>query len=73
MRDARCGGDTPPPTEFADHITNPAMKAAVAEMRKAITEPSQSEDIVAAALYAVTRPPRVNINEILIRPTMQER
>jgi NADP-dependent 3-hydroxy acid dehydrogenase YdfG len=60
-------------TELADHITNPGMKAAVAEMRKAMTEPLQSEDIAAAVLYAVTQPPRVNVNEILIRPTMQER
>jgi NADP-dependent 3-hydroxy acid dehydrogenase YdfG len=60
-------------TELADHITNPGMKAAVAEMRKVMTEPMQPEDIAAAVLYAVTQHPRVNVNEILIRPTMQER
>jgi NADP-dependent 3-hydroxy acid dehydrogenase YdfG len=60
-------------TELADHITNPSMKAAVAEMRKVMTEPMQPEDIAAAVLYAVTQHPRVNVNEILIRPTMQER
>jgi NADP-dependent 3-hydroxy acid dehydrogenase YdfG len=60
-------------TELADHVTNPGMKAAVAEMRKTITEPLQSEDIAAAVLYAVTQHPRVNVNEILIRPTLQER
>ncbi|HLW92580.1 MAG TPA: SDR family NAD(P)-dependent oxidoreductase [Roseiarcus sp.] len=60
-------------TELADHITNPGMKAAVAEMRKVMTEPMQPEDIAAAVHYAVTQHPRVNVNEILIRPTMQER
>jgi len=33
----------------------------------------ESEDIAAAIVYAVTQPPRVNVNEILIRPTEQER
>lgn len=28
---------------------------------------------VAAIVYAVTQPPHVNVNEILIRPTQQER
>jgi NADP-dependent 3-hydroxy acid dehydrogenase YdfG len=42
-------------------------------MRKVMTEPMQPEDIAAAVLYAVTQHPRVNVNEILIRPTMQER
>jgi NADP-dependent 3-hydroxy acid dehydrogenase YdfG len=60
-------------TELTDHLTNPGMKAAVAEMRKTMTEPLQSEDIAAAVLYAVTQHPRVNVNEILIRPTLQER
>ncbi|WP_054311063.1 SDR family NAD(P)-dependent oxidoreductase [Mesorhizobium sp. 1M-11] len=59
-------------TELGDHITNPAMKANL-EQRRAATEPLQSEDIAAAVLYAVTQPPRVNVNEILIRPTDQER
>jgi NADP-dependent 3-hydroxy acid dehydrogenase YdfG len=33
--------------------------------------PLQSEDIAAGIVYAVTPPPRVNVNEILIRPTEQ--
>ena len=39
---------------------------------KSIT-PLESEDIAAAILYAVTQPDRVDVNEILIRPTEQER
>lgn len=33
--------------------------------------PLESEDIAAAIVYAVTQPLRVNVNEILIRPTDQ--
>ncbi|QSR84706.1 SDR family oxidoreductase [Methylacidimicrobium sp. B4] len=32
----------------------------------------QAEDIARAIVYAVTQPPHVNVNEILIRPTFQE-
>ena len=35
--------------------------------------PLQSEDIAAAIVFAVTQPPRVDINEMLIRPTDQQR
>ena len=59
-------------TELPDHITNPAMRAGL-DQRKAAMEPLEAEDIAAAVLYAVTQPPRVNVNEILIRPTLQER
>ena len=38
------------------------------------TAVSLTEAVIAAAvLYAVSQPPRVNVNEILIRPTDQER
>lgn len=33
--------------------------------------PLESEDIAATIIYAVTQPTRVNVNEILIRPTEQ--
>ena len=39
----------------------------------ATTEPLQSEDIAEAIAFTVTRPRRMAINELLIRPTEQER
>lgn len=54
-----------------DRITDPIAKERIEERRKSIT-PLQSEDIAAAIVYAVTQPQRVNVNEILIRPTEQD-
>jgi NADP-dependent 3-hydroxy acid dehydrogenase YdfG len=59
-------------TELGDHITNEDMKAGL-EKRKETMEGLEAEDIAAAVLYAVSQPARVNVNEILIRPTDQER
>ncbi|ESY82090.1 oxidoreductase [Mesorhizobium sp. LNHC221B00] len=59
-------------TKLGDHITNPAMKAGL-DQRLATLEALTADDIANAILYAVSQPPRVNINEILIRPTDQER
>lgn len=59
-------------TEIDNHITDPVAKQVSAERRKTIT-PLQSEDIANAITYAVTQPPHVNVNEILIRPIEQER
>ncbi|WP_445633455.1 Oxidoreductase [Nostoc sp. DSM 114161] len=58
-------------TGIDDHITDPVSKQRIQERRKSIT-PLQSEDVAAAIVYAVTQPPRVNVNEILIRPIGQE-
>jgi NADP-dependent 3-hydroxy acid dehydrogenase YdfG len=33
----------------------------------------EAEDIARAVLYMVTQPPHVAVNEILVRPTDQER
>ena len=33
----------------------------------------QPEDIARAILYVVTQPPHVAVNEVLVRPTDQER
>ncbi|MES0038934.1 SDR family NAD(P)-dependent oxidoreductase [Mesorhizobium sp. M0046] len=59
-------------TELGDHITNPAAKAGL-DQRVAAMEALTAEDIAAAILYAVSQPAHVNVNEIVIRPTDQER
>ncbi|TPK87404.1 MULTISPECIES: SDR family NAD(P)-dependent oxidoreductase [unclassified Mesorhizobium] len=59
-------------TELGDHITNAASKAGL-DQRLATMEALTAEDVAAAILYAVTQPARVNVNEIVIRPTDQER
>lgn len=59
-------------TELGDHITNAGAKAGL-DQRLATMEALTAEDIANAVLYAVSQPPRVNVNEILIRPTDQER
>ena len=59
-------------TELTEHITNPNAKKETQDWVSSLT-PLQSEDIAAAILYAVTQPPHVNVNEILIRPTEQGR
>ncbi len=59
-------------TELTQHITDQTAKKGVEEFVNSIT-PLESEDIAAAIMYAVTQPERVDVNEILIRPTEQER
>jgi NADP-dependent 3-hydroxy acid dehydrogenase YdfG len=36
------------------------------------SDPLQADDIARAVMYAVSQPPHVSVNEILIRPTAQE-
>jgi len=59
-------------TELRDHIPHAGTKQAIdawaASMRQL-----QPEDIANAVLYCVSQPAHVNVNEILIRPTDQER
>ncbi|MGI0492482.1 SDR family NAD(P)-dependent oxidoreductase [Alkalinema pantanalense CENA528] len=57
-------------TEIDQHISDANAKQRSQELRNSIT-PLESDDIAAGIVYAVTQPPRVNVNEILIRPTTQ--
>jgi len=57
-------------TELTNHITDETAKKTMQDWAKSMT-PLESEDIAAAIAYAVTQPERVNVNEILIRPTEQ--
>ncbi len=59
-------------TDLASHITNASAREGVLRRMQEIT-PLQSEDIANAIVYAVTQPAHVNVNEILIRPTEQDR
>jgi NADP-dependent 3-hydroxy acid dehydrogenase YdfG len=57
-------------TELMDHIPNDEIQGRFAEVwrqRRAL----RPGDVAQAVLFAVTAPTRVNVNEILIRPTDQ--
>ena len=58
-------------TELTDHITHAATKEATQDFVRdlAIT----AGDIAEVIAFAVTRPRRMTLNEILVRPTAQER
>jgi NADP-dependent 3-hydroxy acid dehydrogenase YdfG len=56
-------------TELTDHLRDEIREAAVA--RLASIEKLVADDIADAVTYIVTRPRRVAVNEILIRPTQQ--
>ena len=57
-------------TELADHISDADAKARIESMGEEM-DILEAEDIASAIEYAVSRPERVSINEILIRPTEQ--
>jgi len=59
-------------TELGDEMQNAAARSGLAQRRQTM-EGMQAEDIADIILFAVTRPQRVSLNEILVRPTDQER
>jgi NADP-dependent 3-hydroxy acid dehydrogenase YdfG len=56
-------------TELTDHITHPDAKQAAEQLyeKVAIT----AEDVAEVIAFAIARPRRLTLNEILIRPTAQ--
>ena len=58
-------------TELMEAITDKALEKYVERTRQ--MEALQAEDIANAIMFAVEAPRHVNVNEILIRPTIQER
>ncbi|WP_347060496.1 SDR family NAD(P)-dependent oxidoreductase [Blastococcus sp. HT6-30] len=59
-------------TELTSHITQPEAKAASEKMHAGMRA-LHAEDIARAVVYVVTQPPHVAVNEVLVRPTDQER
>jgi NADP-dependent 3-hydroxy acid dehydrogenase YdfG len=60
-------------TELQGHNTNPVVLEATEKMRDEIGEVLRADDIARAIVYAVSQPQRVNVNEVLVRPTGQRR
>lgn len=58
-------------TELTSTITDESLQGFVENAKK--MESLQADDIANAIVYAVGSPSHVNVNEILIRPTSQER
>jgi NADP-dependent 3-hydroxy acid dehydrogenase YdfG len=59
-------------TELREHIPHPGTKQAIDAFAASVRQ-LQPEDVANAVLYCVTQPAHVNVNEILMRPTDQER
>lgn len=58
-------------TNLLDTITDKSLNAFVQNSKK--MDALRSEDIANAIMYAIDAPNHVNVNEILIRPTVQDR
>jgi NADP-dependent 3-hydroxy acid dehydrogenase YdfG len=56
-------------TNFADGVTDPEMKAQLAESRDKFAMPPDA--IARAVVFAIGQPAEVDVNEIVIRPTAQ--
>lgn len=60
-------------TELQGHNRNPLVQQALTRSREQIGDVLAPEDIADAIVNAVTRPPHVCVNEIVVRPTRQAR
>ncbi|TYP84587.1 SDR family NAD(P)-dependent oxidoreductase [Blastococcus xanthinilyticus] len=59
-------------TELTSHITQPEAKAASEKMHAGMRA-LHADDIARAVVYVASQPPHVAVNEVLVRPTDQER
>jgi NADP-dependent 3-hydroxy acid dehydrogenase YdfG len=59
-------------TELQSHNKGEVLET-IEGMREQIGDVLEAEDIANGILYAVSQPPRVSVNEVLIRPTRQSR
>jgi NADP-dependent 3-hydroxy acid dehydrogenase YdfG len=59
-------------TELSSHITQPEAREASRQMAASMRT-LQADDVARAIIYVVTQPPHVAVNEVLVRPTDQER
>ena len=59
-------------TELQSHNTGAVLETLEA-MREHLRDPLRAQDIANGILYALSQPPNVSINEVLIRPTRQTR
>ncbi len=59
-------------TELREHIPDPTTKKALNQWAEGLRQ-LQPEDIANAVVYVASQPAHVNVNEILLRPTDQER
>jgi clavulanate-9-aldehyde reducatase len=60
-------------TELQGHNTNPIVLQATEKMRDQIGKILDAEDVANGILYALMQPEHVSVNEVLIRPTRQQR
>jgi NADP-dependent 3-hydroxy acid dehydrogenase YdfG len=60
-------------TELQGHNEHPAVVAGMKKAMEKVDRVLDADDIARAITFAVTQPPHVSINEILIRPTTQTR
>jgi len=60
-------------TELQGHNELEIVKDGIKKMEKQIGDLLQAEDIAAAIVYALTQPQHVSVNEVLVRPTGQQR
>jgi NADP-dependent 3-hydroxy acid dehydrogenase YdfG len=59
-------------TELREHITQPEAREAAYQHAGQMRQ-LQPEDVARAIVYVVSQPPHVAVNEVLVRPTDQER